>query len=125
MQAAPELRLVPIIRTWGEAPQDDGYDDTDIRLTNDEFYLTCTFSGKLSAETELTQRELDGYTRRLEKRDFFERLQDFMVEHENEFDWARLYCVNRYAAAEIAERIEREERAIEKAQRARERRRSD
>lgn len=123
-QSVPELRLIPIIRTWGEPPQDEKNDDTDILLTNQELSLACTFSGKLSPDAELTQRELDSYARRLERRNFFERLEDFIDDHEDEFAWARLYCVNRQAAAEIAQRVERKERAIERAERARERRRT-
>lgn len=124
-QSAPELRLVPIVKTWGEAPQGAENDDTDILLSNEELYLACTFSGKLAPDSELTQRELDSYARRLEKRDFFERLEEFIGEHEEQFAWARLYCVNRQAAAEIAQRREREDRAIERAERARERRRAN
>lgn len=124
-QSVPELRLTPIVRTWGDAPLDEKSNDTDIMLTNQELLYACTFSGKLSHESELTKSELDAYARRLEKRNFFERLEDFIDEHEEEFAWARLYCVNRYAAAEIAERVERKERAIERAERARDRRRSD
>lgn len=120
----PEVRLTPVVKTWGEAPQDEKSSDTDIELTNQELWYACTFSGKLSPEAELTQRELDGYARRLERRGFFERLEEFIGEHEDQFAWARLYCVNRTAAAEIAERREREDRAIERAERARERRRA-
>ena len=123
-QSPPELRLVPVVKTWGEVPQGEKNDDTDILLTNQELYYTCTFSGKLASESELTRRELDSHARRLEKRDFFERLEEFIDEHEEQFAWARLYCVNRYAAAEIAQRREREDRAVERAERARERRRA-
>jgi hypothetical protein len=125
VQSVPEIRLVPIVRSWGETPDDEKNNDTDILLTNQEYYLACTFSGKLAPDSELTQRELDSYARRLEKRDFFERLEDFIDEHEEDFAWARLYCVNRTAAAEIAQRQAREDRAIERAERARERRRAD
>lgn len=123
-QTVTEPRLVPVVKTWGNAPQDEKSNDTDILLTNSELYYACTFSGKLAPEATLTQRELDGHARRLEKRGFFERLEEFINEHEDQFAWARLYCVNRYAAAEIAERRAREDRAIERAERARERRRA-
>ena len=120
----PEVRIVPVVKTWGIAPQDEKSNDTDILLTNQELWYACTFSGKLAPDATLTQRELDGHARRLEKRGFFERLEEFIDEHEYQFAWARLYCVNRIAAAEVAERREREDRAIERAERARERRRA-
>jgi hypothetical protein len=123
-QSVPELRLIPVVKTWGETPQGEHNDDTDILLTNQEFSYTCTFSGKLAPEAELTQRELDDHARRLEKRDFFERLEDFLGDHVDEFAWARLFCVNRWAAEEVAQRREREDKAIERAEKARERRRA-
>lgn len=120
-QSAPELRLNPVVRNWGEPPPDN--EGADIMLTNEEWYLSCMFAGKLSPESSVTQRELEDHERELSRRDFFERLNAFMIDYEGDFDWARLSCVNRYAAEEIAEREEREARAIEKAERARQRRR--
>jgi hypothetical protein len=124
-QSVPELRLIPVVRTWGQAPQGEDNDDTDILLSNAEYNYTCTFSGKLAPEAELTQHELDSHARRLEKRDFFERLEEFLGDHSEQFSWARLYCVNRWAAAEVAQRREREDKAIERAEKARERRRAE
>lgn len=118
---APAPQLNPVSREWGNPPT-DGTDDADMRIGIQDITHTCTFSAKRDPDGALTQKDIEDYSRRI-KRDFFVRLDAFMKYNHKELAWARLYCVNTMAAREIAEREEREERAIGKAERARERRR--